>query len=167
MRPHRAGMFSRVFVWSDGGQPCCRRCAPRHQACPLKGHPQRVCVKVLALSPEKLLKDLIVECEARDSAPKPGILLLDLLHPLCLANPHAAILFMPTKVCLLVNADRMYSLSNRLALAQPHSTSHSFAMISSDLVFLLLDLRIVMQKLQVILARRGKLWIRALPCTPQ
>ena len=54
----------------------------KRRALPPDGRPQCVYLRGLVLSPDNLLKDLIIQCEIGDGTPKPGVFLLDLLHTL-------------------------------------------------------------------------------------
>ena len=87
-------------------------------------------MKGLVLSPDNLLKDLIIQCEIGDGPSQSSVLLLDLLHPLGLANTQAAILFAPAVECLLGYADRPYRLSDGLALTE---ADFNFSQFCNDL----------------------------------
>ena len=63
------------------------------------------------LSLDDFLKDLVVEGQIGDRPAKPRILLLDLLHPLGLANLQPAILLAPPVVSLfsVTPSDRLHT----------------------------------------------------------
>ena len=117
-RPHRLAVWAACAGSNGAGRSHGRPGVRRRQAFPPRDRLQHDDAKGLELSPHDFLKDLVVQREIRDCAPKSGVFLLHIFHALGLVDLQAAILFAPAVVGLFGHTNGSRRRSCRLTASE-------------------------------------------------